>query len=377
MTLNRMARRYGATALGLSLAVALAACGGTTQGDGDPAPAPAPAAGESAPADDPATDTSSDAASPAAGGEIEEGLAIAMLPKQVNNPYFETSSTGAEAAVTELGGTYEYTGPSEATASSQVSYINTLSQQGTAAILLSANDPNALCSSLDQAREAGAAVVTFDSDVDPECRDLFVSQVDGEEVGITLIEMMAEQMDGDGQFAILSATANATNQNAWIEVIESELESNPDYAEMELVGTAYGDDEDEKSFQETQGLIQANPDLEGIISPTTVGIAAAARYLQGSEYKGQVALTGLGTPNQMREFVEDETVAEFALWDPGALGELAAWAGASVASGLITGAEGDTFTAGELGEYTVGADGVVILGPPTRFNAENIADFDF
>ena len=108
-----------------------------------------------------------------------------------------------------------------------------------------------------------------------------------------------------------------------------------------------------------------------------VGITAAARYLQGSEYKGKIALTGLGTPNQMRDFVTDGTVTEFALWDPGALGELAAYTGAAVASGVITGAEGDTFTAGELGEYTVGADGVVILGPPTRFNADNIADFDF
>jgi rhamnose transport system substrate-binding protein len=300
-----------------------------------------------------------------------------MLPKQVNNPYFEVSSEGAESAVTELEGEYEYTGPSEATASSQVQYINTLSQQQTDVILLSANDPNALCSSLEQARSGETSVVTFDSDVDPSCRDVFVSQVEGDEVGRVLIEMMAQQIGGSGKFAILSATANATNQNAWIEVIESELESNADYANMELVGTVYGDDEDEKSFQETQGLLQANPDLKGIISPTTVGIAAAARYLQGSEYKGRVFLTGLGTPNQMRDFVKDGTVTEFALWDPGALGELAAYTGAALASGIITGEEGETFTAGDLGEYEVGADGVVILGPPTRFNADNIDDFDF
>jgi rhamnose transport system substrate-binding protein len=353
-------RRYGGIAVGLSVAMTLAACGGTTQGGDDTA---AEGGGSTATADPE--------------GELQTGLTFAMLPKQVNNPYFETSSAGAEQAVTELEGEYEFTGPSEASASSQVSYINTLSQQGTNVILLSANDPNALCSSLEQARGGGAKIVTFDSDVDPSCRDVFVSQVDGTEVGKDLIKMMSEQIGGEGKFAILSATANATNQNAWIAVIEDELANNPEYTNMELVGTVYGDDEDEKSFQETQGLLQANPDLKGIISPTTVGIAAAARYLQGSDYKGKVMLTGLGTPNQMREFVKDGTVTEFALWDPGALGELAAWTGAAVASGVITGAEGDTFTAGELGEYTVGADGVVILGPPTRFNADNIDDFDF
>lgn len=362
--LNRTNRRarLSPLALGLGLAVALTACGGTTQDSAD---------------------SEADATNEEGGGDgtsaedYQEGLSISMLPKSVNNPYFEASSVGAEEVVTELGGEYEYTGPSDASASSQVSYINTLSQQATDAIVLSANDPNALCSSLEQARAAGTAVVTFDSDVDASCRDAFVSQVDGTAVGEELIAMAAEQIDGSGQIAILSATANATNQNAWIEVIESELENNPDYADIELVETVYGDDEDEKSFSETQGLLQANPDLEAIISPTTVGIAAAARYLQGSEYQGEVALTGLGTPNQMREFVKDETVTEFALWNPTELGELAAYAGAAVASGMITGAEGDTFTAGDLGEYTVGADGVIVLGPPLRFNAENIDDFDF
>ncbi|WP_049575844.1 rhamnose ABC transporter substrate-binding protein [Streptomyces sp. SBT349] len=352
--------RFAPVALGLTLALTLTACGGTTQDDADEGGGDA---------------TREAAANP--DGDYESGLGIAMLPKSVNNPYFEASSAGAEAVVGELDGEYEYTGPTEASASSQLSYLNTISQQGTDVVLLSANDPNALCSSLEQARAAGTAVVTFDSDVNPECRDAFVSQVDGAEVGRTLIEMTAEQIGGEGQVAILSATANATNQNAWIDVIEDELASNPDYADIELVSTVYGDDEDEKSFQETQGLMQANPDLKAIISPTTVGIAAAARYISGSEYQGQVAVTGLGTPNQMREFVEDGTVTEFALWDPTALGELAAYAGAAVASGIIAGTEGETFTAGELGEYTVGADGIITLGPPTRFNADNIDDYDF
>lgn len=368
--MTRTQRRTRVTALTLGLALTLAACGGTTRDNQDE---------DNSDAEE--TFTSEGEASPEGLGEGEggtgdfaEGLAITMLPKSVNNPYFETSSEGAEAVVTELGGTYEYTGPSDASASSQVSYINTLSQQGVDAILLSANDPNALCSSLDQASAGGAAIVTFDSDVDPACRDLFVSQVEGEEVGRALIEMAAEQADGAGQIAVLSATANATNQNAWIAVMEEELENNPDYADLELVAIAYGDDEDEKSFAETQGLLQAHPDLEVIVAPTTVGILAAARYVQGSDY--DVAVTGLGTPNDMREYVKDGTVTEFALWDPGALGELAAWTGAALASGIISG-EGDTFTAGELGEYTVGPEGVIVLGPPTRFNADNIDDFNF
>ena len=145
----------------------------------------------------------------------------------------------------------------------------------------------------------------------------------------------------------------------------------------QLVETVYGDDDDQTSFDKTAALLQTYPNLKGIISPTTVGIAAAARYLSTSEYKGKVALTGLGTPNQMREYVEDGTVTAFALWNPADLGYLAAFAAKALIEGDITGEEGDTFEAGKLGEYEVGADGVVLLGDPYVFNADNIGDFDF
>ncbi|WP_222271102.1 rhamnose ABC transporter substrate-binding protein [Modestobacter marinus] len=340
-----------------ALVVTTAACGGTTRGE---------------------EETAADAGAGASANpdaDIPSGLAIAFLPKQLNNPYFAVADAGGERAVQEIDGEFSEVGPTEASASSQVSYINTLTQQGADVIVTSANDPNAICSALDQARAGGANVVTFDSDTSPECRDLFINQATPQGIAEAQIDLMSEQIGGSGQVAILSATANATNQNAWIELMKSyAAEAHPG---LEIVTTVYGDDEDEKSFQETQGLLQTYPDLKGIISPTTVGISAAARYLSGSEYKGRVALTGLGTPNQMREFVKDGTVTAFALWNPEDLGYLAAYAGAALAAGQITGAEGETFEAGELGEYTVGADGEVVLGDPTVFNADNIDDFDF
>jgi rhamnose transport system substrate-binding protein len=189
------------------------------------------------------------------------------------------------------------------------------------------------------------------------------------------IDLIADQIGGAGEVAILSAAANATNQNAWIDLMTEYVAS--EYPDITLVETVYGDDDDQTSFDKTAALLQSHPDLKGIVSPTTVGIAAAARYLSTSDYKGKVALTGLGTPNQMREYVEDGTVTAFALWNPEDLGYLAAFAAQALIAGDITGAEGDTFDAGDLGEYTVGADGTVLLGDPFVFDADNIGDFDF
>jgi len=304
-------------------------------------------------------------------------LSMTMLPKNLGNPYFDTSTKGAEAAADALGAELEEVGPETASPDAQVSYINTVAQQGKDALIVSANDPEALCDAIDEARSADVKVVTFDADTNPECRDLFVNQATAEGIASKQLELISEQIGGEGEIAILSAAANATNQNAWIEMMEKELAGNPEYADIELVDTVYGDDDDQKSFDQTEALLQNHPDLKGIISPTTVGIAAAARYLSDSSSKGKVALTGLGTPNQMREYVENGTVESFALWNPEDLGALATYAAAALANGDITGEEGDSFEAGDLGEFEVGAEGVVLLGEPFTFNADNIGDFDF
>lgn len=343
------------------LVLGSAACGGTTKNNSSDTGS---TGGGAAPA----------SANPNAA--LKTGLKIAFLPKQLNNPYSDVETSGGEAAVKELQGEYKKVGPNDASASSQVSYINTLIQQQENVIVVAANDPNAVCPSLNQARQAKIHVVTFDSDASKDCRDIFINQATTEGIGESLAKMALEQAGGSGQIAVLSATPNATNQNAWIDVMKTELKK-PEYSKLQLVKIAYGNDDDQKSFQEAQGLLQSYPKLKVIVSPTTVGIAAAARYVSSSSYKGKVQITGLGLPNQMREYVKDGTVKKFALWNPADIGYLAAYAGAALASGQITGAQGEKFKAGKLGDYTIGADGEVVLGPPTEFTSANIDKFNF
>jgi len=307
--------------------------------------------------------------------EGDGATTVTFLPKNLGNPYFDTSDAGGKKAVEEFGGTYSEVGPQEAVAEQQVQYINTAAQQGVDALVISADDPTAICDAVNEARDAGTKVVTFDSDTSADCRDLFVNQATADGIAKSEVDLIADQIGDSGEIAILSASANATNQNAWIDIMKQELAAN--HPNIKLVDVVYGDDDDQTSFDKTAALLQSHPKLKGIISPTTVGIAAAARYLSSSDMKGKVALTGLGTPNQMREYVKDGTVEAFALWNPGDLGYLAAYAAKALADGDITGAEGDTFSAGELGDFTVGTDGVVLLGDPFVFDKSNIDDFDF
>ncbi len=323
------------------------------------------------------TETSTSPATSAdTGGTASDGASITFIPKNLNNPYTGVELKGGEEASAELGFTYQSVGALDAAADSQVSFIQTEVQNGTDIIAIAANDPNAVCPALKEGKAGGAAIITFDSDASVECRDLFITQVEEKEVALGQLRQLFDQIGGEGDIAILSATATAPNQNAWIKLMREEIASNPDY-KWNVVAEVYGDDEDTKSFQEAQGLLQSYPNLKGIISPTTVGIAATARYLSTSEYKGKVALVGLGLPPQMKEYVKDGTVIAFALWDPSDIGYLTAYAGKALLDGTITGAEGDTFEAGKLGSYTVGVDGRVVVGSLLEFNADNIDDYDY
>ena len=358
---SRPTRLGVAVAGAAAAALILSACSGTTKNSSTTA------TGSSSGA------VSTSSANPSA--PTKTGLKIAFLPKQVNNSYFTIADTGGKTALTALGESYEEVGTTSATdTAGQANYVNTLIQQQVNGIALSAQDPNALCTNLKQAMADGISVVTYDSDTAADCRDLFISQASSQALGTTEVDLLASQIDDSGQIAILSAAQTATNQNAWIGYMQQELKKFPN---IKLVKIAYGNDDAQTSYQDTQGLLQSYPDLKGIISPTTVGILAAAQFLDGSSYKGKVKLTGLGTPDSLKKYVSDGTVTAFELWDPAKLGELAAYAAVALQSGQITGAPGQTFKAGSMGTFTVGAQSVVTLGPPTVFNAANISQYNF
>lgn len=347
--------------LSLLLAV-LAACGAGETATTAPANSTSPTAASGGTA----------ATAPAATGN----RTYILVPKALGIPYFDTANKGAQEAAKELGVTVTYQGSATADATQQIQLLNSLIAQKVSGLAVSANDADALVAAGKTALDQKIPVVSWDSAIAPEGRTLHVNQANAEDIGRGQIQLISKLTGGKGQIAILSATSTAPNQNEWITFMEDELKK-PEYAGLELVATVYGDDEDEKSYNEAQGLMQTYPELKGIISPTTVGVAAAARAVQDQNKIGKVIVTGLGTPNQMREYVKSGAAPAFALWNPGDLGYLSIYALDAIATGKMQGKPGDTFTAGKLGSYTIDDKGVVLLGKPTIFDKDNIDKFDF
>lgn len=321
------------------------------------------------------TDAASAPAESPAAGPIEVGY----LPKDIVNTYFAAAKTGIDKAVTELGGAPVTTvGPNTPDAPLQIPFITDFTTQGVDAIIISANDPDAVAPALKEAMAAGIKVVGFDASPAVGAYDVFVNQVDFSGVGVNLAEWACELApDCTGEIAILSAAATAPNQNQWIELMKTTLEGDQ-YKGLTLVDTVYGNDEAAESTKQAQALLQKYPDLKVIVSPTTVGIAAAAQVVKAAGKSDSVKVTGLGFPHDMKPFVEDGTSPVYGLWSVPDLGYLAYQVADKLVKGEITGAPGETFTIPSLNggaPYTIGADGVVTLGEVFRFDSTNLDVF--
>lgn len=301
----------------------------------------------------------------------------AFVAKDVQNPYMQKVYDGFEKACKEIGAEPLYKGPEAATPEKQIEIINQLVAQNVAGIAIAANDADALQPALTEAMDAGIKVISLDSAVNKDSRQTHIQQADPEKIGRGLIQAAYEMVDGNGGIAVLSATAQATNQNLWIEWMKKELEENPEkYANTPLVKVAYGDDDPTKSTSETQALL-TDSSIKVIIAPTTVGMLAAGKVLQDKQ--SDVKLTGLGLPSEMAPFIEDGTCPWMYLWNPVDIGYLSGYTMDALVKGAITGDVGGSFNAGDLGEkkITEAADGgtEVMLGDPFKFDTENIAEW--
>ena len=303
-----------------------------------------------------------------------DGLYIGVVYKQSGNAYFQASVDGVQKAADELGFTFEHDGPDDGSSDGAILIIENYISKGVDALVISANDPDALVDVCTQAMEEGIKVVSYDAEVAYPGRDLDVQPSSAKNIGLTLLESIAKSVNYEGQIGVVSAMATAPNQNLWISYIEEELEANEAYANIEYIGVVYGDDEYQKSFDETQALLNQYPDLKGLIVPTTVGAPAVSKCIQDAGR--DVKVTGLTLASDMKTFIEAGICDETFLWNPIDLGYVASYAAVALVNGDITGAAGDTVVAGDY-NLTVedkGEDGATILylNKLNCFNTETV-----
>ncbi len=299
----------------------------------------------------------------------------AIVCKDASNPYMLKMIEGFKAGCEALGVEFLTKSPETTSVDDQISIVNDLVAQGVKGIAIAANDAAALEATIKAAREKGVTVVTLDSDT--KGSQMFVNQAGVEQVAQVLVDSVMDMTGGEGEFAILSASSTATNQNAWIDAMKEILKDSK-YSKLTLVETVYGDDEPTKSTTETQNLLSKYPNLKVICCPTTVGILACAQTIKNTE-GCTVKVAGLGLPSEMKDYVGDDKVCPYMyLWNPIDVGNCAVYMIKAIIDGKV-GAEGTSFKADNGKDYTISkgdpAEKQIIVGPPFKFEGSNIAEW--
>ncbi|MEY2891680.1 MAG: hypothetical protein RJA98_1588 [Pseudomonadota bacterium] len=300
---------------------------------------------------------------------------IALVVKSLGIGFFDAAHQGALEAAKELKDVeIIYTGPAKATAEGQIEIINSLIAQNVKAIVISANDPDALVPVTKKAMARGIKVISFDSGIRKDGRLMHLAPSNNALIGEKLVKMTEQAVGKTGEIAVLSATAQATNQNIWIAEMKKVL-AQPAYAGLTLVNVVYGDDQTDKSYREAQGLFKSYPNLKAIVAPTTVGIAAAGKAVVDEKKVGQVFVTGLGLPSEMAGHVKSGAVKSFAIWNPIDLGYSSIYAASAFIKGTAKGAPGEKISLGRVGTATLDKDNEAAMAEPFTYDATNVDKF--
>ena len=307
---------------------------------------------------------------------------MVLLPKFLGISVFDQAHQGAEEAAKELQNAknLQYLGPTpENSVAGQIEIVTNATTQGVGAIMISNNSGDQIVPAAKAAKAKGIKVVTWDSQIPSgEGEDVFVAQVDFSETGKVMADMALKILGPDGgKFAVLSASPDAANQNAWIAAMETALKD-PKYAKLQQVGIVYGDDQSEKSYNQALALVDKYPGIKLIMAPTSVGIVSAAKAMQDENLCGKIKVSGLGLPSEMLAYTKNGCAPEFALWSFIDLGYLTYYTAYGLATGAIKAEEGQSFKAGRMGTYTITKDPTrkaglrILMGPFSLYDISNV-----
>ncbi len=299
-------------------------------------------------------------------------VVVGMMPKAKGDPYFVSCRKGAEEAAKNLGVDLIWDGPTELDPAKQNEVVEAWITRGVDVVAVSVENQAAISTVLRKARSRGIKVLTWDADSEPDARDFLVNQATPQGIGETLADEAARMLGGEGEFAIVTASLSAANQNEWIKHIRARLAIAHPKVRIAVIRPSDGDRD--RAFAETQTILKVYPNVKvvmGIAAPAVPGIAEAVKQ----SGRGDVKVTGLSLPNMCKPYVHAGIISSVVLWNTGDLGYLTVLASDALARGRL--APGATsLEAGRLGSIAVNGD-QILLGKPFVFTKENIDRFDF
>lgn len=302
----------------------------------------------------------------------EKKLTIAMMPKSKGNAYFISCKKGAEAAAKELGVKLLWDGPTEPDPAKQNEIVETWITRGVDVIAVSVENREGISTALRKAKAKGIKVITWDADAEPDARDFLINQATPEGIGYALMDEAAKALGNKGEYAIITSSLTAANQNEWIKYINERNKAM--YPDVKQAALRPCDDLKDKAFSEATAILNSNPKVKllmAVCSPAVPGSAEAVKQSGRTDVK----VVGLGLPNENKRYVHSGITAGVILWNTEDLGYLTVYAAKALADGTLK-PGATSLSGGRLGSLEVKGDNV-LLGKPFVFTKENIDQFNF
>jgi rhamnose transport system substrate-binding protein len=315
-------------------------------------------------------------AAPAASGSAGGTVKVAFVPKLQGIPYFEAMNAGGKEAASKLGNVeWLYQGPTSADAAAQADIVNSYIQQKVNTLFIAPNDPDSMAPLIKQGIDAGIKVGTSDTDAPNSDRELMVLMASAEGIGQADTDALMKAMGGKGKFAVVSCGETAAQLNQWIDEIKKY--SKEKYPDAQLVDTVYAGEDVAKATQMATDLMNAHPDIKGFLGVCSTAGPGVAQAVQNAGKTGKVFTVGMGTPNDMKKYLQNGAASAGVLWDAKALGCLTAWAGQQLAQDKQFQSAQPVADCGLDNVTYDPSTKILLMGKPLTFTKENVGDYNF
>jgi rhamnose transport system substrate-binding protein len=302
-------------------------------------------------------------------------LRVFNVPKFTGFVFFELARAGGEQACKELGATQTYVGTTTADVEGQVQVLQNIIPQKPDCIVIAALDLNAPVPVLKQARQRGAVVVPFDSDVAPAGRDLFVNMAPFEVQARAMLESALANAPAGGKAIWIAPTPTVANFISQKKAIDEVIAKDPKYKSIQFIDTLYANDDPDKSYSVGTSAMQAHPDLKLFISGSGISTPAINKAIQDTNRTGQVFATGFALPSTMKTYLDSGTCKQYALWSPYKFGYMATYCAIMIKSGKMKPTPGTEIDVPTIGKRTIEEGSIANLNSMLFFTKGH-DDFD-
>ncbi len=190
-------------------------------------------------------------------------LRFAVVPKAMNNPFFDLARDGCMKRAKELGNVEcIYRGPVEHEPASQVQIVQDLITQGIDGLALSVSDADVAVNVIKQARDAGIAVITFDADAPKSARQAYVG-TDNTEMGREMGRQLVQRQPKPGTYVTQSGGPAAENLNERLKGLGEVLAK----AGWKIApgSPSYCNDDAALANQQLSDQLTANPNADAVV----------------------------------------------------------------------------------------------------------------